>query len=208
MSRFQTVLAQRDAHVWSLRGLLAALLLCNVLLAFAWYRAPEELVIHLPPDLRSGSTRLAAEVPPQSIYAFSFYVFQQLHRWPVDGARDYPKRIATLNAYFTPRFAADLADDVERKRAEHALQGRQRAVFEAGPGYTSAQVDIHEPDRWVVHLHLQVVEHYRGEVVKDATIHYPVVVVRRDADPERNPYGLALDGFAEAPSRAQFAGGA
>ena len=61
-----------------------------------WWSAPRDLTIHVPPDLRSGSTRKWWEVPPESVYAFTFYVFQTLNRWPTNGEEDYARNLHAL----------------------------------------------------------------------------------------------------------------
>ncbi|MQT50293.1 DUF2895 family protein, partial [Pseudomonas helleri] len=40
-----------------------------------------------------------------------------------------------------------------------------------------------------------------AEQVKRALVRYPLKVVRVDVDPERNPFGLALDCYSGAPQR-------
>lgn len=202
MSRFRKVVDEQAAHVTTLRVALTALLVLNGLLAYGWYQAPRDLIVHQPPDLRSGSTRSATEVPAQSVYAFAFYVFQQLNRWAVDGEADYRDRIHDLAAYFTPQFAEFLQSDFESKRTRRELQGRVRSVLEV-PGrlYEASRVEIESADSWIVHLDLQVIESYRGETIKNTAVRYPVRVVRYDVDPEQNPFGLALAGFATAPER-------
>ena len=55
MSRFRNVLDEQSAHILTLRALIVALVGLNVVLAYGWYAAPKDLVIHQPPDLRSGS---------------------------------------------------------------------------------------------------------------------------------------------------------
>ena len=202
MSRFRKVVDEQVAHVTTLRVVLTALLVLNGLLAYGWYQAPRELIVHQPPDLRSGSTRRATEVPAQSAYAFAFYVFQQLNRWAVDGEADYRDRIHNLAAYFTPQFAEFLQSDFESKRARRELQGRVRSVLEVpGRTYEASRVEIESADSWIVHLDLQVIESYRGETIKNTALRYPLRVVRYDVDPERNPFGLALAGFATTPER-------
>ena len=62
-----------------------------VLLALGWWNAPRDLTIHVPPDLRTGSVRRWWDVPPESVYAFTFYVWQQLHRWPTNGEEEAQK---------------------------------------------------------------------------------------------------------------------
>ncbi len=46
-------------------------------------------------------------------------------------------------------------------------------------------------------------EYYGSEQVKRALVRYPIKVVRLDIDPERNPFGLALDCYASAPQRIE-----
>ena len=41
----------------------------------------------------------------------------------------------------------------------------------------------------------------KGMTVKKTTIRYPLRVVRFSIDPESNPWGLALDGFAASGPR-------
>ena len=51
---------------------------------FGWSQAPKQLTLHVPPDLRSGATLSVDEVPAANVYAFAFYIFQQLNRGPTD----------------------------------------------------------------------------------------------------------------------------
>src|SRR3546814_3697028 len=59
-----------QAHVKTLRLGAGALFVVALLLGFGWWSAPKSLTIHVPPDLRSGSTRKWWDVPPESVYAF------------------------------------------------------------------------------------------------------------------------------------------
>ena len=104
MSRFRKIVDQQSAHIATLRALIVALLALNAVLSYGWYTAPRDLTVHIPPDLRSGSIRSVGDVPPQSVYAFGFYIFQQLNHWPVDGEKDYWNRIHNFSAYLTPQF--------------------------------------------------------------------------------------------------------
>ena len=82
---------------------------------FGWSQAPKGLTVHVPPDLRSGATFTAGEVPPANVYAFAYYIFQQLNRWPEDGARDYGRAIFRVSPYLTPRYRAELIADLDLK---------------------------------------------------------------------------------------------
>lgn len=57
------------------------------------------------------------------------------------------------------------------------------------------------PDAWVVNLDLTADEYYGSEKVKRALVRYPLHVVRLDTDPERNPFGLALNCYSGKPQR-------
>src|SRR3546814_21195475 len=66
------------------------------------WSAPRDLTLHVPPVLRSGSTRKWWDVPPESVYAFTFYVFQTLNSWPTNAEEDYPRTLHTLPPSLTP----------------------------------------------------------------------------------------------------------
>jgi integrating conjugative element protein (TIGR03746 family) len=102
MSRFKNEVAHLQAHVKTLRLGAGALFVVALLLGFGWWSAPKSLTIHVPPDLRSGSTRKWWDVPPESVYAFSFYIWQQVQRWPTNGEEDYPRNLRALSSYLTP----------------------------------------------------------------------------------------------------------
>ncbi|MFZ3204819.1 MAG: DUF2895 family protein, partial [Pseudomonas sp.] len=70
------------AHIVSLRIGLGLMAVVCLALAFGWWSAPRELTVHVPPDLRSGSTRKWWDIPPESVYAFGRYIYQQMNRWP------------------------------------------------------------------------------------------------------------------------------
>ena len=102
MSRFKNEIAHLQAHIKTLRLGAGALVIVALVMGGGWWSAPRDLTIHVPPDLRSGSTRKWWEVPPESVYAFTFYVFQTLNRWPTNGEEDYARNLHTLSPYLTP----------------------------------------------------------------------------------------------------------
>lgn len=59
-------------------------------------------------------------------------------------------------------------------------------------------------DDWIVNLDLTTDEYYGDEAVKRTLVRYPVKVVRMESDLERNPWGLALDCYAETPKRLEL----
>ncbi|MBK3453228.1 MULTISPECIES: PFL_4703 family integrating conjugative element protein [Pseudomonas] len=205
MSRFKNEVARLDSHVKTLRVGCGMLLGVALLMGLGWWDSPRDLTIHNPPDLRSGSTRKWWEVPPESVYTFGFYIFQQLNRWPTDGEKDYPRAIHKLSAYLTPSCQAELEGDFQKRQTASELRNRTRSVFELPErGYgddPELRVKIQGRDRWLVSLDLATEEFYGSERVKQAFVRYPLNVVRLDVDPEKNPFGLALDCYDSSPQR-------
>ncbi len=212
MSRFRNKVDAQQAHIFSLRmAVLVLALLCTGLF-YGWQAAPRELTIHVPPDLRTGSTRKWWDVPPENIYAFALYIFGQLNRWPTDGEVDYRRAIYALQPYLTPACKTFLDGDFEYRKVAGELHGRVRGVYEVlGRGYSDdpdlrvKQLDAHS---WKVQLDLNADEYYAAEPVKRVVVRYPLRVVRFDVDPEHNKWGLALDCYEDTPQKLSLPGGA
>lgn len=207
MSRFRNEVQHLQSHVRTLRLASSALLLLALLLGFGWWSAPRDLTIHVPPDLRSGSTRQWWEVPPENVYTFAFYIFQQLNRWPTNGEDDYPRNLHALSAYLTPGCQAFLQQDYAYRRSNGELRQRVRGIYEIpGRGYgddPATRVHVLSARDWVVTLDVSADEYFGSEQVKRALVRYPLRVARMDVDPERNPFGLALDCYASTPQRIE-----
>ncbi|RUT42380.1 TIGR03746 family integrating conjugative element protein [Pseudomonas sp. PAMC 29040] len=205
MSRFKNEITHLQSHIKTLRLGLGALLVIALVMGGGWWSAPRDLTVHVPPDLRSGSTRKWWEVPPESVYAFSFYIWQQLQRWPTNGDEDYARNIHVLAPYFTPACQTFLRNDYEYRRTAGELRQRVRGLYEIpGRGYgenPTQRVKVVSDRDWIVTLDVTADEYYGAEQVKRALVRYPLKVVRVDVDPERNPFGLVLDCYSGAPQR-------
>lgn len=205
MSRFKNEITHLQSHIKTLRLAAGALLLIALVMGIGWWSAPRDLTIHVPPDLRSGSTRKWWDVPPESVYSFTFYIWQQLQRWPTNGDEDYSRNIHVLAPYFTPACQTYLRHDYEYRRNAGELRQRVRGIYEIpGRGYgddpTQRVKTVSDRD-WVVTLDVTADEYYGAEQVKRALVRYPIKVVRVDVNPERNPFGLMLDCYSSAPQR-------
>jgi len=203
MRRYRLEIDNVRSHLRSLWVVIGLQGLIILALWIGWSQAPKQLRVYVPPDLRSGAVLAAEEVPPANVYTFTFYIFQQLNRWPENGATDYGKAIFRISPYLTPRYRNDLIEDMELKARRGELAYRVRGVHEVpGHGYEERRVDVLSSDAWIVWLDLDLLESVKGMTVKQTTIRYPVRVVRQAIDPETNPWGLALDGYAsDGPRR-------
>jgi integrating conjugative element protein (TIGR03746 family) len=208
VGRVRNGTAARDSHILSLR--LTIFVLSGLCLAFwyGWKTAPSDLVIHNPPDLRSGSTRAWWEVHPSNVYTFSFYIWQQLNRWESNGDIEYLRQIDTLESYFTESCHIFLETDYMQRKTRGELAGRTRFVqeiprrgFRAGPVSEGGSVDKISQGIWLTNLDLAVVEEYGGLPVKDIYVRYPLRIIRADIDPEKNPWGLQIDCFESKPEK-------
>ncbi len=198
MSRYRHEIDNARAHVTSL-WLVIILLAGALAYAFhGWSNAPSDITVHIPPDLSSGASMSVGDIPAPNLYSFAFYMWQQLNRWPEDGAKDYPGNLYRLSAYLTPSFRAELLRDMERRGRQGELSNRERALFEApGAQYEEGRVKPVADGVWIVTFDAVIEETVAGMEVKKTRIRYPLRVIRYDVDREANPWSLALDGFAD-----------
>ena len=196
MGRYRNEIDNVRSHLKSLWIVIGLQVLVIGGLWFGWSQSPKNLRIHVPPDLRSGVTMSTNEVPPANVYAFAFYIFQQLNRWPENGATDYGTAIFRVSPYLTPRYRNELIADMEQKAKQGELAYRVRGMHEVpGHGYEERRVEVLASGIWVVWLDVDLLESVKGMTVKQTTIRYPLRIVRHSVDPESNPWGLALDGY-------------
>jgi len=130
MGRYRFEIDNVRAHVRSLWIVIALQSLIIAGLWIGWSQAPKQLTLHIPPDLRSGAVLKVNEVPPANVYAFAFYIFQQLNRWPDDGAHDYGKAIFRVAPYLTEPYRAELIAGLDTKAHQGELAARVRGVQE------------------------------------------------------------------------------
>lgn len=200
MSRFRHALAARDAHIATLRVLIGVLAVACAGLWYGWQAAPQKLTIYNPPDLRSGSTRQWWVVPPSTVYSFAFYIWQQVNRWPANGLVNYKNNIAEYSPYLTPGCRRFLKASYATRKDHNELKDRVRGLYEIpGRGYHPNDVTILNRNHWVVAMNLEINEYLHGTRVRQAFVRYHLRVVRNDADPQHNPWGLQVDCFANPP---------
>lgn len=209
MSRYWKLADAQQKHIFSLRMVLIVLTVICLGVGYGWWSAPRDLNIHIPPDLRSGSTRKWWEIEPSSVYAFGLYIFQQVNRWPTDGEVDYDRNLNQLVNYLTPSCKTYLQSDFEHRRNSGELRKRVRGVYEIpGRGYVdnpTLHVEQLSIDDWTVNLDITADEYLGGERVKRALARYPLHIIRNDVDQEKNPFGMAWDCYSGTPQRIDVA---
>lgn len=199
MQRYRYEIDNVRSHLRSLWAVIAVQLVVILALWVGWMRMPSTLTVHVPPDLRSGARLRLAEVPPPNVYSFAYYIFQQLNRWPSNGAEDYGRAIFRIAPYLTDAYRNTLLSDLDLRGKRGELAHRTRSLQSLpGTAFEETRVEILSADAWVVWLDLELEESVRGMTIKRTAIRYPLRVVRLAVDPETNPWGLALDGFAGA----------
>lgn len=198
--KYENLLAGKNETI---RALWAAVFIgfgLAVIMGVGWMLAPNQLRIHVPPDLSSGAVLRPDEAGQSNVYAFTYYIWQQLYRWPKDGETDYEDRIHMLRHYLTPGCFQDRLDDFTTRRQRRELNGRERAVWEIpGRGFSPERVVSLGNGSWRVYLDLLIEETMLGEPIKTRAVNYPLSVVRYNIDPEHNAFGIAIDCLADTP---------
>ena len=111
--------------------------------------------------------------------------------------KNYGEQIFIVSPYLTPGFRDELINDMETRSKNGELTGRVRFIQAIpGQGYEERRVDLLDDSNWIVWLDFNIQEYVNGMQVKNVNIRYPLRVTRFDVDPETNPWGLALNGFA------------
>ena len=102
MSRYRHEIDNARAHIISL-WLVIIVLAIGMAYAFrGWANAPSDITLHIPPDLSSGALVRVGEIPKPNVYGFGYYMWQQLNRWPRDGAT-LREAIVAISSSAVPR---------------------------------------------------------------------------------------------------------
>ena len=167
--------------------------------------APNKMKIYLPPEIPSQGLSLDSHaIPKPTIYSFAFYIWQSLNHWPENGALDYQKNLLTYAPYLKPQFIRFLQADYNRRMNEGELQDRTSSLQAlADATFEPKDVTYLGRNTWEVRLNMRLIEHMNmnEQKVKDTDITYVLRVVRYQVDANANPWGLALAGFVQSPSR-------
>ena len=200
-SGFKSIVDKQEAHIRTLRVLLAAAFILMMMLWYGWNSAPDTINVHVPPRLTDGAVLPIHTIPEPNVYTFANHIFQQLQRWPADGNQDYQHNIYRLQYFLTPRYQDALTNDYQRKYSRGELKGTQRyGQVVSGHVYEEDRVETIADNAWIVYLDYEISELVGGMRTKQVEIRFPMRVVRYDIDREKNRWGLALDGYPDGLS--------
>lgn len=173
-----------------------------LVLVVGWLAASKTIRVSIPPDIRYGATVSPGDHDPARVFNVGAYLFQFLNRWENNGATDYPAKIDLLRHYLTPECKAWLDTDADRRLRRGELTNRSRMASPPPTWlYKDDLVKVVSDREWILTLDMKILEYQGSTVVKDILVRYPLRVVAWDADPENNPWGLALDCFESTPQR-------
>lgn len=198
MSRTINVVNAQKFHIATLHLVILVLSLICVAMWYGWKTAPESLRVILPPDTRYGATIKPGDFDLATVYGFAKLTFTGFNRWVEDGEQEFPKKLTEYQPYFTPKFYGELDGVMQNKASKGELQGRSRYLLDA-PGWETfhdEKVKVLDDGSWVVVLRFEVLENLGTMQVKKVTIEYPLHIVRMNVEPDKNAYGLAINGIA------------
>jgi len=185
-----------DAHIWTLRGMIAIQFVLIVYL-FIWNRNEAQIDrVYVPRDLQAGSYMRINNPTPAVIYQYGLYILQNIYRWRENGAEDYVQNIYQYQHFITPSCRKYLEKDAQIRQREitHRVRTQEEIL---GRGYQEDRVAFVAPGQWRVWYDLNIHEAIAGVDMKHIPIQWPINVVRYDVDPEKNEWGLAIDCSAE-----------
>ena len=199
MARTPNIINSQRSHLASLYVVIVVLACISFYAMAGWKSAPKDIRIHIPPDLRSGAVVRIDEIQAANIYAFANSTMRAVYRWEESGEVDFGKRIRELEYRFTQEYKEQLLSELNSKQVRGELRHRARYVLER-PGfevYRDEYVVAYPDDSWLVWLDLEIVERTANVEAKRTTVRYPFRVVRVNISPEKNAWGLAIDGYQD-----------
>jgi integrating conjugative element protein (TIGR03746 family) len=195
-SIYENELANKKLQIRMLAAASAGLAMLAACAMYGWKSTQLNQVLHVPPDLSAGAQIKTGDVPPPTVYAFAYYMMQQLNRWPENGEVDAGKNTDECKVTLQKEL------DLKSKRGELSL--RTRIFTELpGAGYEDKRVEkIGKNNKWWVQIDSEIEERQNGILIKKVPIRYTVKVIAVKADYEQNPWNLAIDCFdPERPPR-------
>lgn len=155
---------------------------------------PSQIPLYQTPNLETGSTRKIQDVPPYAVYSTALYLWQTINK--ADNlAVDYEKNLTQYGNYISPEFKKLLLKNFNAERGEKSNVSR-RVSEKIGTTWTEDNRIVNLGNKkWVVFLDITITERLNGQVIRNSSFRYPLLVQQVDFDPATNPTGMQLSGF-------------
>lgn len=201
MSNLDRVLDSKDQTIKSLT--LSIFLTGSALLTSIYfqYKSREGITVHYPPDLSKVTRYRANEIPNHTVFSFTYAVFQKLNTWEHNGETDFPEKINMFRNYMTYEFKRKMDSYAKLKRSKGELNKVRHFTLYPGRNYTLDRVKKTAEHTWVVYLDALVKEYVNGMHTKVIAVRYPIIVTYYDIDFDKNPWKLAIAGYADKGPR-------
>lgn len=212
---FRNALANAKLTILMLSGVLFLSFLVNVFCIEKLARVPKQLSIWIkPPIPASGLKATPDHIDKENVYAFTSYVWQAINYWPNDAQRDFMDNIKRFTPYITFSFKNTLLNMGKHLDDHNQLYGRSRVMFSAtGERYDPEWVKYVGHGTWLVKLDVRILTKINdskkqgfvgSSINSDVVKRYVFRVIAYGASQSKNPWGLAIDGFAIKPKVVSY----
>jgi integrating conjugative element protein (TIGR03746 family) len=195
-------LAEQKYHITSLRLTVFLQTLIMLGLIGALWKAPDNITVHVPPDVSNGVVMNINDVPKSYVLSSISYLWLEVNSWYTNGEEEAFDLLNSYEHYFSPRFKEQLHKSYTVLKGKGELDRVRKVSFVPG--------SIHEIDKrvfeevknkaWTVYLDVIVEDFYLGERVQYVTARFPIQVERVDMNYDQNPLGLIITGFERKPT--------
>lgn len=197
MSRIRNALTARERLAWYLLMVIVLLMIGLMHAHWRLVTVQKDFKMHIPPDVSQGAL-LTPDMPGNaSVYMYTHYIWRSLNTWRESGAKDYLPAIEAFACYVSPDFLKWLkADQTRELSAGNLARTRDMSAVHF---YQDNYVKPAGNGTWYVWLDMSLEERVSGEIIKDATIRYPLYayIDQRDC----NLLGVSVGGFFSDPER-------
>jgi integrating conjugative element protein (TIGR03746 family) len=150
-----------------------------------------QYTISIPPSLEFGAKIKTGDVSKFDIHQFGGYIEQQLYFWQSNGAKDFRTNIDNLNSYITPAYRKYLLNKYTNLLNLGELTGREKSLQ---PLHAFDESFVSKVNGgWIATIDYQAQEHIDSQRFKNKQQRHFIKIVKRDINPELNPWGLQLD---------------
>ncbi|MCK4609175.1 MAG: DUF2895 family protein [Gammaproteobacteria bacterium] len=211
MSRFKHALGNAQLAIICLAFALVLSFVLNVFLGVFLFRVPNDITVNVPPAIPASGLKIKpGEINSARVYAFTYYIWQALQTWPVNGKHDYVDNIKKFAPYLTMSFQNTLKEEGKKMDEQGFLYKHQQITFGVlGSSFSPKEVRYIGNGTWLVHLRMRTINAVappeenksfnESHIAMDAETSFVFKVVRYDYSPDKNHWGLAIAGYAAPP---------